>query len=122
MSVAIIDCINSRKGIRLRQVLIETNSAKIFSNVLQRITESLRDSAPRSGRRQHLRPISHRPQREQRPNAGHSTASRCIVRHKRKVAYTKRLPETFVICEQESFVFNQKDASRTYAHVAFEVR
>src|ERR1700730_15752795 len=50
MSVAVVDGINNRKGIYVRQILIETYSAEILTDMLHRVAEGLRDSARRSSR------------------------------------------------------------------------
>src|ERR1700675_922858 len=50
MRIAVIDGINSRKGICVRQILIETTGAEILSDMLHRIAEGLSDSASGSRR------------------------------------------------------------------------
>src|ERR1700688_30996 len=81
MSVAVVDGINNRKGICVRQILIETYSAEILADMLHRVAEGLRDSARRSSRSEKLRAIGHGPKCEQRLDAGHSAGSRFIVRY-----------------------------------------
>src|ERR1700692_498351 len=50
MSVAVIEGINSREGIYIRHILIQTNSAKVFANMLHRVAEGFGDSARGSRR------------------------------------------------------------------------
>ena len=111
------------------QIRIEAGRPEILADVLFRMAERLRDAAPQ------LRPVRHRPQRQQRrhrrvhahvllrPRAVRQISLAClVVRRQRHRAQPPVLPEAFVVAEQKQLVPPQRPSQRAPKLIPLEFR
>src|SRR5260370_23696695 len=97
--VAVVDGVDSRKRIPLREIMVHSRSPKILSNRLQRAAEDFRDPAK-------VRCACWRrgPQIQKRLNARHGCRPRSRVRHEGCGRLMQVLPEPFVVAEEKRLV------------------
>src|SRR5580698_5336827 len=75
MCLAIVNRVNARKRILVRESLIEPRGSKVLANVLYGIAKRLGNPARRARGGQDFRPVRHWPQSEQRLDACDSAGS-----------------------------------------------
>src|SRR5438309_3228087 len=121
MSGAVVGSVNGGEGIFARESLVEPHRSEVFADALGWIGEGFGNPAWRSRGGQKFRAVGHGPECEQRPHTSNRTGSRSGIRHERDIAQPQVLAETFVICEEKSFVLFERSAERCAKHIPLKL-